>query len=654
MQFRVLHILYVLAILVLPGAVSYAQSSYRTDTSYVNELLKKGEKVETSKPTVALTYYSNAHKLARKIGFRRGYFESVRLMTYALNNVGRHAEARTIARQALQMAQTDTSKRYRGISHFALANTALFEGNTKDAIPHYQQAAHYMGLLGKQKNVAVINQNLGTIYEQQRMYPQALDHFRRALAFDIRDKQDRRSIAIDYFSIAMILNKLKKVDESRAYYLKAKQWVDPKKDLDFMVNLYNNMGYQYGDEAKYDSALYYQREALRVSRQLNNPRHELHILMALAQTNSHMKQYDQAKRLLNESYAIATKNKVGLVEFRNIYREYAIATDGLGNYKASAEWLDKYIGVNDSLNNQETKNLLQDYELKLKQAESRKKLAQKQEQITQLEAERQRQNLWLLVAVLTAAVIGLGLVFSYLYYRQRQRTAANALLAAERERELAVVQSELQGQRKERLRISKEMHDDLGASLTAIGLLSEVMKTRMGAATTPEVEKISTISADMVTSMNEIIWSLNTQNDNLNGLIAYVRVYASEFIENASLTLRTSVQESPQDVNIRGVDRRNVFLTVKEALNNVVKHARATEVTLIVQPETNRLRIDVCDNGRGFTANEQATQRNGLVNMRNRMAESGGTCAILPSPTGTCVKITFPYLPRPTEEILQT
>ncbi|WP_460909301.1 tetratricopeptide repeat-containing sensor histidine kinase [Spirosoma areae] len=624
-----------------------------TDTSYVLALLKKGEAVETKQTAAALNYYQKAYAFAQKINYTKGYFESVRLMAYLLNNMGRHAEAKKIAQDALQKAKQDTSKRNMGLSYFALANTALYSGQLSEAVPNYHRAAHFMRLIGKLKNVAVINQNLGYIYEQQEMYPQALDHFNRALAFDSTDKQDRRSIAIDYFSIANVLSKQKKIRESRAYYLKAKPWVDPKNDLDFMVNLYNNIGYQYGDEARYDSALYYQREALRMSRRLGNPRHELHLLMALAQTNSRMKQYAQAKTLLDESYAIATKNKVGLAEFRNIYREYAIANTGLKQYKATTEWLDKYIGVDDSLNNQETKDLLQEYELKLKQAENGKKLAEKQRQITQLEADRKRQNLWLLIATLVVAGVAGGLVFGYLYYRQRQRTAANALLAAERERELAVVQSELQGQQKERLRISKEMHDDLGASLTAIGLLSEVVKSRMGASTTPEVEKISSISADMITSMNEIIWSLNTKNDSLNGLIAYTRSYASEFIDNTPLHLRTEVEESPQEIPMRGVDRRNVFLTVKEALNNVVKHAHATEVTLRIQPQADQLVIDVCDNGRGFTPGGKASLRNGLGNMQNRMAESGGNCDILPSPTGTGVKITYPYAPVPAEKIRQ-
>lgn len=101
---------------------------------------------------------------------------------------------------------------------------------------------------------------------------------------------------------------------------------------------------------------------------------------------------------------------------------------------------------------------------------------------------------------------------------------------------------------------------------------------------------------------------------------------------------------------MRGTDRRNVFLTVKEALNNVVKHAQATEVSLTIQPRADQVIITVDDNGRGFTPSETTRLRNGLTNMTNRMAESGGTCDISASPAGTRVKISYPYAAAPTPE----
>lgn len=178
-----------------------------------------------------------------------------------------------------------------------------------------------------------------------------------------------------------------------------------------------------------------------------------------------------------------------------------------------------------------------------------------------------------------------------------------------------------------------------------------IMAARQGdqSEAVPEVGKISAISAAMVTSMNEIIWSLNTRNDSLNGLIAYIHVCAREFIDNTPLTLKFDISESPGEVIIRGVDRRNLFLTVKEALNNVVKHAQATEVTLRMQPQTiptqgGTFHVDVCDNGRGFDPASLAhAHRNGLINMQLRMQESGGTCTVASTEKGTYVRVCFPY-----------
>ena len=627
----------------LLGRMSHGQtpSTYPNDTSYVSSLLKKGEQLENQNAEAALTYYRRAYGLSQKIKFTRGYFESMRLLTFTLNNIGRYDEARSIAQTALQIAQRDTSKRNIGLSHFALAVTAWISGDWKEAVHQYHRAAHYMRLINHVVNQSVVYGNLANIYEQQGMYKQALLYYNKALAINLKNPNDPRSIAIGYFGMANIYSRVDSVQLAKAYYLKTKRLIDPN-DRDFLINLYNNVGHLYEQLQQYDSTLYYYRQALQLSRDLRNPRHELHILMAMAQTNILMDKYLAAKPLLDEANRIARREKAGLPEMRNIYRVYALLNEGLKDYKASLEWYNKYIGARDSLESVETKELLQSYEEKIRKAEAQQKLTQKQREIERLESERKRQLLWLwLAGISVLAVVGLA-VIGWLYFRQRQRAKDNALVAMQREQALVAMQAELQGQQKERLRISKEMHDDLGGSLTAIGLLSEVLKTRMGTSTAPEVVKISDISADMVTTMNEIIWSLNTKNDSLNGLIAYIRSYAGEFIETTSLTLKTEVSEAFADIIIRGADRRNIFLTVKEALNNVVKHAQATQVTLRIDPRPTELVIEVRDNGRGFVPQEKHKLRNGLTNMSNRMSESGGSCAITSS-DGTSVTITYPY-----------
>lgn len=636
------------------AARARSPSAFATDTSYIMTLLRNAEAIEMQQPEKALRDYQRAVSFARRIGYAKGYFEGVRLTAYLLDLLGRHGESHKLAAEGLQRALRDTSAQYRSTCYFALAQSAKWQGKNKEAIGYFKQAAPFMLAHRNRKKAAVLYQNLGLIYESEKLYPQALAYFNRALTYDSIAHSPPQDLALDYHSLATVYVKQNQLKRALTYFRKTKSLLDPARDLHFLTNLYGNLANLHKEEAHFDSSLYYYQTALRMNRSLNNPLQELHLLAGQAETYNEMKQFALAKSLLDKSYAIAKRQNAGLSEFRNIYREYANASLGLRDYQGAIPWYDKYMQTKDSLSTLEAKALLEDYELKLREAGGREKLAEKQRRIDALEQARQRQNLRLLIAGLAGLVIAGGLVFAYLYSRQRQRASETALLAAERAHTLAVVQSELQGQQKERLRIAKEMHDDLGASLTAIGLLSEVVKTRMGTATTPEVEKISTISADMITTMNEIIWSLNTKNDSLNGLIAYTRAYASEFIDNTTLLLRTQVNESPQEVTIRGADRRNVFLTVKEALNNVVKHAQATQVSLTVRPETARLLIEVGDNGRGFTPNERTRLRNGLGNMQNRMSESGGSCEISSSPAGTRVKITYPYSLGPAAKILQT
>ncbi|MFD2570261.1 ATP-binding protein [Spirosoma soli] len=635
--------------------IGYGQSVPNpTDTSYIMTLLRKAEAIEMQQPEKALQEYQRAYTFSKKINYTKGYFETVKLTAYLLDMLGRHDESYKLAAQGLQKALRDTSEQYRSTCYFALAQSAMWQGKNKEAIVNFKKAAPFMLAHKNRRKAAVICQNLGLMYKEEKLYAQALLYFNRALKYDSIAKSSPTDLAYDYHSIATVYIKQNRLQLGMSYLHKTRSLLDSTKELHLLTKVYADIANVQKEQARFDSSLYYYQKALRLNRSLNNPLHELHLLAGLAETYNEMKQYGLAKSLLDKAYALAKQHNVGLSEFRNIYREYANANLGLGNYKGAIPWYDKYIQTKDSLSTIEAKALLEEYELKLRQAEAGQKLAEKQRRIDLLEQARQRQNLWILIAALVGVLIIGALAFAYLYSRQRQRTTENALLAAESAHALEVVQSELQGQQKERLRISKEMHDDLGASLTAIGLLSEVVKTRMGAATTPEVEKISTISADMVTTMNEIIWSLNTKNDNLNGLIAYIRAYASEFIDNTNLLLHTEVNESPQEITIRGTDRRNVFLTVKEALNNVVKHAQATQVWLTIQPQTDHLLIEVRDNGHGFTPNERTRLRNGLGNMQNRIAESGGVCDITSSEQGTLVKISYPYPSVPTAKILQT
>jgi signal transduction histidine kinase len=177
----------------------------------------------------------------------------------------------------------------------------------------------------------------------------------------------------------------------------------------------------------------------------------------------------------------------------------------------------------------------------------------------------------------------------------------------------------MKAQQEERNRISADMHDDLGAGMTSIRLYSELAKRKLINTPIPEIEKISSSANELLSKMNAIIWSMSSSNDTLNNMIAYIRSYALEYFEDTGVNCKISIPENLPNVEVVGEIRRNVFLVVKEALNNILKHSKATEVNIKLVRAQDGLTLYIQDNGTGIDMNKLRQFGNGLKNMKKRM-----------------------------------
>jgi signal transduction histidine kinase len=189
------------------------------------------------------------------------------------------------------------------------------------------------------------------------------------------------------------------------------------------------------------------------------------------------------------------------------------------------------------------------------------------------------------------------------------------------EAKLAVIKA----QQEERNRISADMHDDLGSGMTAIRLYSELAKKKINVADVPEVDKISSFANELLNKMNAIIWTMSSSNDSLGNLIAYIRSYTLEYFENTGINCRFTIPEQVPFVEVAGEKRRNIFLTVKETLNNILKHSGASNVHVEFRIEDNGLVLMIHDNGKGIDLENIREFGNGLKNMKKRMESSGCT-----------------------------
>jgi signal transduction histidine kinase len=240
-----------------------------------------------------------------------------------------------------------------------------------------------------------------------------------------------------------------------------------------------------------------------------------------------------------------------------------------------------------------------------------------------------------LVALGTVAFI-LLLAMLWALSLRRQVAHQTAIIHQKAQREAAL---------EERARIAKDIHDDVGSNLTFIMMLGErsredIAKPRDLAVHT---DKIVSYARATVQALDEIVWAINPQNDTLDAMVGYLNQYASQFFESTNVRCRLDVPEHLSSLVLPAEVRHDLFLVVKEALNNVLKHAKASEVTVAVAESVGVLEIFIEDNGFGFdpAASVGKGQGDGLENMRKRMAKIGGGFHLTSLPgQGTKLRLT--------------
>ena len=200
---------------------------------------------------------------------------------------------------------------------------------------------------------------------------------------------------------------------------------------------------------------------------------------------------------------------------------------------------------------------------------------------------------------------------------------------------------------RERARIARDLHDQLGANLTQVTLLGELAEAdkHLPGEVELHAQQIIETARDTTRSLDEIVWAVNPANDTLEGLANYVCKYAQDYFELAGVSYRAGLPTQLPATPIPPEVRHNVFLAFKEAVNNVVKHAHATEARVRLQLEPGRFILIVTDNGCGLGDISGKKLRNGLKNMRKRLADIHGEFEVLPGADGgTVVKLTVPIL----------
>lgn len=191
---------------------------------------------------------------------------------------------------------------------------------------------------------------------------------------------------------------------------------------------------------------------------------------------------------------------------------------------------------------------------------------------------------------------------------------------------------------RERARIARDIHDELGARMTELALEGEVIRTELpdGLPVLPKLDALCEKARSVSGAMDEVVWMVNSKRDTLSDFTNFACKHAQRFLEPTPIRCRLDVDADLPEAAFELPVRRSLLLGVKEALNNAVKYSNATELFLRIHRNGQSLNVVVEDNGSGFDLETADPVRNGLTNMNERMKEVGGSCQISTRPGEGC------------------
>ncbi|HSN62006.1 MAG TPA: histidine kinase, partial [Ferruginibacter sp.] len=225
-------------------------------------------------------------------------------------------------------------------------------------------------------------------------------------------------------------------------------------------------------------------------------------------------------------------------------------------------------------------------------------------------------------SIIEMIVMTAGITLQFYSYKKEKEE----LLISYLEQQKAINQQILMTEEAERKRIARELHDDIGAGLTRITLMSDAVKNKINVSA-KEIEEIAQTCRRLVGNMGEIVWSLSPENNSLEALIAYLREELHKLLEYSGIEYSIHLPESGNGMLLSNEQRRNILLVTKEVVHNAVKYSNAANISIHSKILLNNITVFVKDDGNGF---DETIVRNGngLRNIRQRIQELGGTISI--------------------------
>jgi two-component system NarL family sensor kinase len=630
----------------IPDSLVFKLNNAADDSVKIRTLLDIGESVEATETEKSFTYYQEALHLAKKINNNRLILSSLNDVGVCYIELNKMDSAIIIFESAVLIAKKlkDTSRTARILTN--IGNAYLHKNDHVKAIDYYLQAVRLLESVNDETVLATLYSNINSLFNDQKEFTKALEFGNKAVALS-QKANNNYALVNSLLNLAITYDWLNQPEKQLPLLQQALPLAKKNNDLAQITTTYHNMGSYYFMKNKYDSALQQYLESYRYVQKMDNKYHICTTSSMLALVYYKLNQNSRAMQYSKQAESLA--DQVGArANLKEIFKTRAQIEQQAGNYKLASEYFEKTIDISDSLFQAETSE-------KVANAEAIYQTEKNQLAITQLQKDKQIQALsikekstlnYILIASVTVLIITGFLLYRNIRHRHllAQKEAElhqQRISEMEKDRQLVALPSMLKGQEEERRRLARDLHDGLGGLLSGVKFSISNMKNNF--IITGDNLSVFERSLDMIdTSISElrrVAHNMMPEMLTKFGLDEALKEYCNTI--NSTKLLTVKYQSLGMNGRIEKSTEIIIYRIIQELINNIMKHASATEGLVQLIKEDSRLNIVVEDNGKGFDTAEMAKNTGaGWVNIHSRVEYLKGQLDVHSEPSkGSLVNI---------------
>jgi signal transduction histidine kinase len=569
----------------------------------------------------AKTYFEEANRLALKMDDEKALIEVANQRGNYLQRTSKDAEALKVYKEAIERSlaigyDTGLAKLYNNVG-LIYTQQAQYDLAFKE----FLNANIYEEKNNNLKGLAQGLNNMGVVLYYQGEIEKSLEYFKQSVATH-EQRKDPKSAKQGYNNIGAIYESLKEYQSALEYYNRALAIAQEINDFGEEAQGYNNIAGIYMAQKKFDKALFnYQK-----SKEINEDSKDYYSLVTnyvnLAKLYFELEKLEQCQTYFKLGLDLAKRNNYKKLEYE-MYAQMAEFYKAAGLFGEAYNYLTLYHNAKDSVYNSDKAATIAEMQTKYETVEKEKALAENQAALSTQILKTKQRTFWLVTLAITALLIVIVGVQLIKQQRQKQTQLKNE---AKLKNELA--KAELKNRlEEERVRISRDLHDHIGAQLTIISSQLDNLSFKEADQQRKLIyDKISDHTRETMSQLRETIWAMNNEAVSLKMLMAKLKGFSQKLASpQRQIEITNHV---PEHLTLSPAQTISVFRVCQEAINNAVKYAEFSKLEITATGQNEELKISLKDNGVGFKADEATLAGYGLGNMKERMEQVQGKLLI--------------------------